>query len=310
MKHFVLLFYVPLFIYFLWSLVVLAIAMWRMSLAPPSIATAAVTAASGGEAGRGGSGGGGGGAGGGRKHGSKYGQLNPRFVFRLINFTLVFLTCWFWGSFMRVTTLMGCWLNDEPPTWLVFVSTFYLGAGGFLNFLVWGAPIFAKRRALRAASPRLASVRIRGGDIGGAVAAPVATTRGPHKRSSAVRAMPPRQETLPPGHSDGGHDNACESVREEKAEPANVAAVDDNGDHCDDSGDHSNERGDDCISVDGRLSDADHNATSRGYGDGSHTASPKGVEKREMLGVIENPLQESSSSSAPPQDSRRANELS
>ena len=37
--HFVLFFYVPLFIYFLWSLVVLAIAMWRMSLAPPSIAT-------------------------------------------------------------------------------------------------------------------------------------------------------------------------------------------------------------------------------------------------------------------------------
>lgn len=66
-------------------------------------------------------------------------------VFRMVSFTMIFITVWFWGAVMRMGVLAWVW-EAGPPLWLVFAQVFFLGSGGFFNFCIWILPNFYKNK--------------------------------------------------------------------------------------------------------------------------------------------------------------------
>lgn len=63
-------------------------------------------------------------------------------VFQISLFTLSFILVWAWAIVMRAIE----WSDGDIPLWLQVAQAFYLGSGGFFNFLIWLMPSIRRKR--------------------------------------------------------------------------------------------------------------------------------------------------------------------
>ncbi|KNC99340.1 uncharacterized protein SPPG_05587 [Spizellomyces punctatus DAOM BR117] len=111
-----LIFYLPLCISFLVSIVSVAYATYRLNACgSPRVLKAARSA----------------------KSGRKRNQL-----IRIYFITIVFITVWSWSIIFRATAFNS---DSPPPLWLIYVQAFFLGSQGLFNAVAWGVSLLFAR---------------------------------------------------------------------------------------------------------------------------------------------------------------------